>query len=365
MLYHYVPNNAFYKLCLAGNIIGIHGCTPVNPMHALLLGILKYVMTGFCGDASPRRPGDQGRLAFIINDFLRLLRCTARAFFPRCDFTNGLTNLTLTTANKNSGAIFMLSLLWATETGRMLMKALKGHSVETLQSFRFTFQYLLVYQYWTKQEEFRPVKIENDGVSRRASTVAQEATIHMMDTVKKAYPRTESTPGQGGNDGASKGTQGWKLNKFHELLHIVRCIGMFGLPENWIASHGKRHHKDDCKRPAATAQKRHERFTKQVAERLVDQMVIEKAKGEYFLPVELNRSAQKVIAKRHAVNMFPGLVQNGQSISGLMTRFQEFRVGLLSHGTIIEAGAKVIFRVPCSRHRWLPLVSYISHVFAI
>jgi hypothetical protein len=45
------------------------------------------------------------------------------------------------------------------------------------------------------------------------------------------------------------------------------------------------------------------------------------------------------------------------------TRFQEFRVGLLSHGTIIEAGVKVIFRVPCSRHRWLPLVSYISHVF--
>ena len=31
-----------------------------------------------------------------------------------------------------------------------------------------------------------------------------------------------------------------------------------------------------------------------------------------------------------------------------VTRFQEFRVGLLSHGTIIEAGAKVIFRIPCA-----------------
>ena len=81
MSYHYVPNNAFYKLCSAGNIFGIHGCTPVDPMHALLLGILKYVMTGFCGDASPLRPGDQGRLDIIIKDFLRLRRCTARAFF--------------------------------------------------------------------------------------------------------------------------------------------------------------------------------------------------------------------------------------------------------------------------------------------
>jgi len=122
------------------------------------------------------------------------------------------------------------------------MKALKGHSVETLQSFCYTSQNLLVYQYWTKQEEFWPFKLENDGLSRRASTMAQEATIHMMDTIKKAYPRTESKPGEAGNDGATKGTQGWKLNKSHELLHIVRCIGMFGSPENWIASHGEHHH---------------------------------------------------------------------------------------------------------------------------
>jgi len=198
------------------------------------------------------------------------------------------------------------------------MKALKGHSVEKLQSFCYTFQYLLVYQYKTKQEDLWPVKLENDGVSRRASTMAQEATIHMMDTIKKAYPRTESKPGEAGNDGVTKGTQGWKLNKFHELLHIVRCICMFGLPESWIASHGKRHHIYDCKRPATTAQKQHDCFTKQVAERLVDQMVIERAKGEYFLPAELNGSAQQVIAKRHTVNMFPGLVHNGQSISGLL-----------------------------------------------
>jgi len=139
-----------------------------------------------------------------------------------------------------------------------------------------------------------------------------------MDTIKKAYPRTECKPGEEGNDGALKGTQGWKLNKLYELLHIVCCIGMFGLPENWIASHGERHHIDDCKQLAVTAQKRQDYFTKQVAERLVDQMVIEKAKGEYFLPVELNGSAQQVIAKRDAVNMFPGLVHNGQLISGLL-----------------------------------------------
>ena len=47
----------------------LNGCTPVDPMPTLLLGILKYVMTGFCGDASPLCPGDQGRLDVIIKDF--------------------------------------------------------------------------------------------------------------------------------------------------------------------------------------------------------------------------------------------------------------------------------------------------------
>jgi len=31
-----------------------------------------------------------------------------------------------------------------------------------------------------------------------------------------------------------------------------------------------------------------------------------------------------------------------------VTRFQESRVGSLSHGTIIETDAKVIFRIPCA-----------------
>jgi hypothetical protein len=31
-----------------------------------------------------------------------------------------------------------------------------------------------------------------------------------------------------------------------------------------------------------------------------------------------------------------------------VTRFQEFCVGLLPHGTIIEAGAKVIFQISCA-----------------
>ena len=111
---------------------------------------------------------------------------------------------------------------------------------------------------------------------------------------------------------------------------------MFGSPENWIASHGERHHINDCKQPAATVQKRHNRFTKQVAERLVDQMVIEKASGEYFLPVELNGSAQQVLAKRKAVNMFPGMVHNGQLISGLLRTVEPCNNNVIDDGNSVR-----------------------------
>ena len=80
--------------------------SPGNLLNEVHSGSSFQKMTGFCGDASPLRPSDLGRLDIIIKDFIRLLRCTARALFPQCDFTNGLTNLTLTTTNENSGAIF-------------------------------------------------------------------------------------------------------------------------------------------------------------------------------------------------------------------------------------------------------------------
>ena len=41
--------DAFYAgVCLGGNLRGIHGMTPAEPLHLLELGLFKYTIEGFC-----------------------------------------------------------------------------------------------------------------------------------------------------------------------------------------------------------------------------------------------------------------------------------------------------------------------------
>jgi len=48
---------------------------------------------------------------------------------------------------------------------------------------------------------------------------------------------------------------GWKLQKFHDLLHVSRDMFMFGSPQNWDASLGEHNLIDFAKHPAQRTQK--------------------------------------------------------------------------------------------------------------
>jgi len=61
---------------------------------------------------------------------------------------------------------------------------------------------------------------------------------------------------------------GWKLQKFHDMLHVSRDMHLFGNPQNWDASLGEHSLIDFAKRPAQRTQKCHEMFIMQVTERL-------------------------------------------------------------------------------------------------
>lgn len=41
------PHNAFDKLCFGNDVHGINGCTPIEPLHQFLLGIVKLFLTFF------------------------------------------------------------------------------------------------------------------------------------------------------------------------------------------------------------------------------------------------------------------------------------------------------------------------------
>ncbi len=59
---------------------------------------------------------------------------------------------------------------------------------------------------------------------------------------------------------------GWKLQKFHNLLHVLQDMYQFGNPQNWDASPGEHNLIDFAKRPAQRTQKCHEMFVMQVTQ---------------------------------------------------------------------------------------------------
>ena len=70
---------------------------------------------------------------------------------------------------------------------------------------------------------------------------------------------------------------GWKLQKFHDLLHVSRDMQMFGNPQNWDASPGEHNLIDFAKCPARRTQKHHSTFMLQVTDYLQKNAVLEKA----------------------------------------------------------------------------------------
>jgi len=72
-------------------------------------------------------------------------------------------------------------------------------------------------------------------------------------------------------------SNGWKLQKFHDMLHISRDMQMLGCPQNWDASPGEHNLIEFAKQPSQRTQKQQSCFLDQVAECLHKSSCIGKA----------------------------------------------------------------------------------------
>jgi len=87
----------------------------------------------------------------------------------------------------------------------------------------------------------------NDAVSISA---VKRSLVVLLTSIKEFTPRNH------GN--------GWKLQKFHEHLHLPINISMFGSPQNYDNSPTEHGLIETAKRPAVHAQKSRSLFVSQV-----------------------------------------------------------------------------------------------------
>jgi len=102
-------------------------------------------------------------------------------------------------------------------------------------------------------------------VNDQSSIAAVKKSISiLLNSIKEFTPRNH------GN--------GWKLQKFHEHLHLPVDIYMFGSPQNFDNSPTEHGLIETAKHPADHAQKSHSLFVSQVTKRLLETALIKKAK---------------------------------------------------------------------------------------
>ena len=116
---------------------------------------------------------------------------------------------------------------------------------------------ILIFLSWTKQDTFWEV---DDTQTPRKAHIALRI---MMAGLMKLLPRVTGSK--------------WNLTKVHELLHMIFDMLRFGSPSNTHSGTSEKNHKQFAVIPLQTAQFQRSTFDWQVANRLTDHLVIEKA----------------------------------------------------------------------------------------
>jgi len=251
---HHIPDHAFRDLDFGNNKFGIYGATPSDMLHGIKLGIVEYVLEVFLDvELNPRA---RHNLDQVLNGTLPHLKQNGTKNFPRMYFPNGITHLKNTTGDEKMGIMFMIYILCCTTTGKNALTSNGIIDIPKITTYIQIFgRLLLLYGWMSTPHSYW--ELEDLREKRRAS----RAMTRLIDLITENCER--------------KSSQGWNLSKIHELLHLTTLIELYGAPINYDAGPGERMHQDVAKKPGRAAQKRHESFTMQAAERLANRHMID------------------------------------------------------------------------------------------
>jgi hypothetical protein len=303
-LSHHGIENAFHDVNFGGDAEGIHGCCPPEMLHLYQQGLYKYALESFMNFLTGQQRKALDQLISIISD------CCCRQSdrtFPRFRFPRGVSNLTCFTASEQVGVALVCFFSLAMDDFRKLVFLKYNRSdgtwdtdeegIPKCHEYRKLFEAMLVAEAW----------INKDSHSKEEVLHHAPAQItKFMHTYKTTVDRTDG--------------HGLKIPKFHQLKHLPRYILKFGVPNNFSTARCESHHITLSKRPAKTAQKRDESFEKQVGERIIDSIV-------------LNRATSSILS---TIKALPPVTSDG-SISG--TRFTILKLEQSSDYCAIQCNA--------------------------
>jgi len=233
-------------LSFGGDKYGIFSAQPVDLMHCFLEGIVKYAVCAFFKGIGPTKASGIDAAIDEMFGSGNLRSSEMQDFGIRIFFSKGISNLKQVTAGEWMGVVFCLVILAMSEEGKTLLEERFDNSEddaddvdETRETFYFDdgigsgnnenvdvvstndfielLESFLAFYAWYKKEDFWSVT--NPTYAKGRATMASNSLKNMMDMVKRVLPRNE------GN--------GWDVQKFHEMFHLIHDMTRFGAPMNF------------------------------------------------------------------------------------------------------------------------------------
>ena len=200
-------HNAMYNLRFGShNKQGVHGACPMEMLHAIDLGIFRYIRDSFFDQIGPdsRLADDINSQAIELGEFL--CRQSQRDF-PRTKFPNGIRKGKLN-AKDFPGILLCVACVLRCSGSRKALCKHRGHFKQfgVLQDWLHVIETLLQWEEWLKEDRMRVKLVEN----------AKEKHRYIMYLIKKVLKR-------------SKG-MGFKITKFHSIMHMADDILNFRIP---------------------------------------------------------------------------------------------------------------------------------------
>lgn len=350
----FVPaRNAFIARCIRFGLDSrrIWGASPTDLMHAFQSGIVKYLVKMVVDKLSTAK---QVRLDRLVHKLFHNLRSKEKGDYPRLTFSKGFSKLSMITSDEWVGKLFVLLIVLKTEEGSSIFQGTfarediqlppalvgrdkgdrknrkakgfadvldlilrqakefntgasalintptatggteeaqeqkqSGKNEEELEEmlrpcsmndFTELAEALLCFHAWYKLGVIRKGP---DGKADRS--LIHASVIRMLAMVRFYMPRKK------GN--------GWKIQKFHDILHLALDIERFGPACNFDAGPGESGLKIWAKLPAMTSQKRgYNTFLLQVASRVHEHQCISTALRSHGVKGNVDAALDRAIA---------------------------------------------------------------------
>ena len=246
-------HNAFYSIRFGShNDRGIHGACPAEMLHALLLGMFKYVRDCFF-----HQIGETSDLGEEINGYAMkhgyLIHRNSGRDFPKTTFANGITRGKLM-AKEFPGILLCIAAVLRSTAGRQLImqKRRSKFTEATVKDWSLLVETLLQWETWLRSDKMALKHVE----------AAKPKHKFIMYLIKKVGRRQKG--------------MGLKVFRFHTILHMVGDIINLGVPLEFDAGSCESGHKP-TKNAAKLTQRSADTFDAQTARRLYELHLLELA----------------------------------------------------------------------------------------